>query len=309
MTKPTLATLLAQSRRFEWELSSRCTVAEVKKTLSAVFGDLERLLDPDRAEPAGETDQDPDSGDEARRRYLVIQLLRSAIIGTLLSVQAAPDPPSWAGSAPAGEQRSSRRRDVPFIDRFLGVGDRRLSGPEDRTPPPASAQPSIVTSTLRDQMGGAFERADELLAKAQPRPPETVARDLAADRGLIDIVHELLEAATARDSEHTLLLIGQLKKDLRDEHGIETVDYDGTNGVHFRLVESGDLDEPRHTTVRPALLHAGALLRRGEARIPAATPLPQQEAVERLAGHHAEHPTDELPKPQDRKGCSHGDYV
>ena len=74
----------------------------------------------------------------------------------------------------------------------------------------------------------------------------------------IQLLSDLLESAYGEaDSEHSRQIISELKFYLHRKN-IEVIDYDGENRDYFELMPSESAG-----TIRPALVMAGSVLRKG----------------------------------------------
>jgi hypothetical protein len=97
-----------------------------------------------------------------------------------------------------------------------------------------------------------------------PPPPERVVRPWAEDVALLALLQDLLAGARRNSPEYLRKRLETLAEDLGFEHGIDVVDYDGSNRGLFEVIPA----EGARRTVRPALVRDGELLRPGEAREP-----------------------------------------
>jgi hypothetical protein len=255
-----LAALLAGHPRLRELMRYEYVSADVaKRALREVFDDIEREFDTGWGARAAETD-------EERQRREAVRLLRATIVGTLSAVLSPPPSASGRPPPPLPPQRPVR---IPLIG--LSFGEARPPGPPAEK---RDSRPRVHTPTLHSQLLAAFEAADELLAAARPRPPERVTRPWSKDAELIDTLHDLLAAGVFGDGEMGLRYIAGLRGKLAQHHDIEVVAYDGSNDELFTVSPNRDpanSADPRGTTLRPALLVHGQLLRRGEARAPAPT--------------------------------------
>ncbi|MER6425705.1 hypothetical protein [Streptomyces sp. NPDC001137] len=211
-------------------------------------------------------EEDPELDETARRQLVAaVDLVRSAVVGTLAAVRAPAVPPPRRPPP----RRSPFRFPLPFGD---DEEDRRREDErqeELRRP----RRPVVHAATLLEQVQGALEAADRLLAYAEPPPPVQVPIAWHEDAELVNLIRDLMTAHSESDGELALRRIDRLRKDLALHHGITVIDFDGTNEQLFTLGGHPDPPDSRYHTVQPALMTTdGRILRRGEATAPLAVP-------------------------------------
>jgi hypothetical protein len=190
------------------------------------------------------------------------------------------------------------RHPSPPRERGPGLFSIRLPFPAPAPQPsepvtPRPEEPMVDMRRLLPILRSILEAADGVLAAAEPPPPpapELLPWD--KDKDLIDLSHQLLEAGSTQDGKEALLRIEDLRGQLA-ARGIRTITFDGGNSELFQFLRNPDPDDMSHTTVRPALVVGGQILRRGQVRGPEpATTAPSAPA----AGAAAEAPAQEDPR-------------
>jgi hypothetical protein len=221
-------------------------------------------------------------------------LIYAAVLGSMYTVlveeQApAPPPPPQAPQRPTDDRGWPAEREwnpwVRFpedqvrstVEGVRRFADRvtRPASPPATVPGPAPVSQVVDVNRLLHSLAGVFEAADRLLDAAKPPPPQRELLPWAKDSQLIDLFHDLLEAQAERDGELALNHIVGLKGQLVQQ-GIRIVVYSGENDELFGFARNLDPTDTSFTTVRPALLAGGDVLRRGLVRGPATavTPAP-----------------------------------
>jgi hypothetical protein len=198
-----------------------------------------------------------------------VDVIRAGVLGTLSALRM----PATRQHRPEPDYAAEHDRWRPSLPFF---------GSRDPAPPPAPERPQrpfVHLPALLDQMEAAFEAVDRILVAAAPPPPERVRLPWADDGELIALFQDLLGAEVEDDGRLALRHIARLRKDLLLAHRIESVIFDGTRENLFAFTASPAVGLAAGATVRPALVtDEGRLLRRGEVRMPARSPVIPQPA-------------------------------
>jgi hypothetical protein len=196
---------------------------------------------------------------DAVHRRVVDEVGRQAVeaarlaLGVLDAISVQHPPPSEAS------QRAS-----------FGGGFRSILGLEEPpVAPPVSPAPRTVVDVDRlfAWARDALDSAERMRMDAKQPEPAVATRPWAEDPQLLALFQDLFAGARRQQPEFLHTCIEHLGEDLALEHGIDVVEFDGTNHLLFEVVPAA-VAAPR--TLRPALVHKGELLRPGEATEPSA---------------------------------------
>jgi hypothetical protein len=151
--------------------------------------------------------------------------------------------------------------------RIVKVGERKqtvveLPFPRTRVIPELKARVDVSEDMLFEQLRGAAEALDKLLALQVPPPPRP--GPWTEDDKVLDQLQPLFGALATRNGEAAIAELDLLAERLRVQ-GVEMVLATGDTADWFSLYDG---DDDGYVTVTPAIAVRGELRRRGEARRP-----------------------------------------